>query len=188
MSISKVLHAITLHTCRALVSNPATAYDWDGVPGVCIPAYDASNTATFDETTGKPLRPDSFCQEAHSDSEHLTQHYTIVFNVFVLMQIFNEINSRKVPLRGVLCACMARSTCSLSRGLLSLECAFADPQRAQRVQRRVQKLDLPRHRDWHASHSGSGMGWVTCSRRTLCSMHIAVCMHTNGCERACMCV
>lgn len=25
-----------------------------------------------------------------------TEHYTIVFNVFVLMQLFNEINARKI--------------------------------------------------------------------------------------------
>jgi hypothetical protein len=64
--------------------------------GVCIPVYNASDPSTFDDA-GKPLRPDNFCQEAHSDSTHMTQHYTMVFNVFVLMQIFNEINSRKVP-------------------------------------------------------------------------------------------
>jgi len=79
-----------------LRSGRPTAYDWNNVPGVCIPPYNASDPSTFDASTGKPLRPDNFCQEAHSTAEHLTQHYTMVFNVFVLMQIFNEVNSRKI--------------------------------------------------------------------------------------------
>jgi hypothetical protein len=64
--------------------------------GVCIPPYNASDPSTFDATTGKPLRPDNFCQEAHSGGTDHTQHYTMVFNVFVLMQVFNEVNARKV--------------------------------------------------------------------------------------------
>ena len=79
-----------------LRSGRPTAFDWNGVPGVCIPAYNASDPATYDAATGKPLRDEHFCQAAHGDSEALTQHYTIVFNVFVLMQIFNEVNSRKI--------------------------------------------------------------------------------------------
>jgi len=63
---------------------------------VCIPPYNASDPATFDAATGKPLRPDNFCQEAHSGGTDHTQHYTMVFNVFVLMQVFNEVNARKV--------------------------------------------------------------------------------------------
>jgi magnesium-transporting ATPase (P-type) len=60
-----------------------------------MPVYNASDPSTYDKT-GKPLRSATFCAEAAGESEHLTQHYTIVFNVFVLMQVFNEINSRKI--------------------------------------------------------------------------------------------
>jgi len=79
-----------------LRSGRPTAYDWNGVPGVCIPPYNASDPATFDAATGKPLRPENFCQEAHSGGTDHTQHYTMVFNVFVLMQVFNEVNARKI--------------------------------------------------------------------------------------------
>ena len=78
-----------------LRSGRPTSYDWNGVEGVCMPVYNASDPSTYDKT-GKPLRSDTFCAEAAGESEHLTQHYTIVFNVFVLMQVFNEINSRKI--------------------------------------------------------------------------------------------
>ena len=38
---------------------------------------------------------DSAIDRADDDKEP-TQHFTIVFNTFVMMQIFNEINARKV--------------------------------------------------------------------------------------------
>jgi hypothetical protein len=41
-----------------LRSGRPTAYDWDGVPGVCIPVYNPADPKTFDAATGKPLRPD----------------------------------------------------------------------------------------------------------------------------------
>ena len=42
------------------------------------------------------MRAKDFCSEAHKGGGGATQHYTMVFNVFVLMQIFNEVNSRKI--------------------------------------------------------------------------------------------
>ena len=42
-----------------LRSGRPTAYDWNGVPGVCIPVYNASDPSTYDAATGKPLRPDT---------------------------------------------------------------------------------------------------------------------------------
>mmetsp|Transcript_5585 Transcript_5585/g.12989 ORF Transcript_5585/g.12989 Transcript_5585/m.12989 type:complete len:1056 (-) Transcript_5585:318-3485(-) len=77
-------------------SGRPAAYDWNGVPGACIPMYNSSDPSTFDAKTGKPLRPHDFCAGAHHGVSDNTQHYTMVFNVFVLMQIFNEINSRKI--------------------------------------------------------------------------------------------
>ena len=75
---------------------------------MCIPPYNSSDPSTFDAATGKPLRPDSFCQEAHSGGTDHTQHYTMVFNVFVLMQVFNEVNARKVIACAALMACSRR--------------------------------------------------------------------------------
>ena len=37
-----------------------------------------------------------FCHHAKGSASDTTQHYTMIFNVFVLMQCFNEINSRKI--------------------------------------------------------------------------------------------
>jgi Ca2+ transporting ATPase len=42
------------------------------------------------------LRPADFCKHQHGSAADTSQHYTMVFNVFVLMQCFNEINSRKI--------------------------------------------------------------------------------------------
>jgi len=43
-----------------------------------------------------PKRPEDYCKHARGGASDTTQHYTMVFNVFVLMQLFNEINSRKI--------------------------------------------------------------------------------------------
>jgi len=42
------------------------------------------------------LRAEGYCHHAKGSASDTTQHYTIIFNVFVLMQCFNEINSRKI--------------------------------------------------------------------------------------------
>jgi len=71
------------------------AYDMDGVEGVCPPVFNAADAATA-HADGSPLRPEDFCAEAHKGGGGCSQHYTMVFNIFVLMQIFNEINARKI--------------------------------------------------------------------------------------------
>jgi len=76
-------------------SGRPAGYDFNGVAGLCPPVYDAKDSSTFD-TLGKPLRAHDFCAQAHGGGGDKTQHYTMVFNVFVLMQLFNEVNSRKI--------------------------------------------------------------------------------------------
>jgi len=76
-------------------SGRPAGYDFNGVAGLCPPVYDAKDSSTFD-ALGKPLRADDFCAQAHGGGGDKTQHYTMVFNVFVLMQLFNEVNSRKI--------------------------------------------------------------------------------------------
>jgi len=56
-----------------------------------------------DFNTGKHLwLPDTMSSWNPNSGEHIlrypTQHYTFIFNIFVIMQLFNEINSRKVNL------------------------------------------------------------------------------------------
>jgi len=69
------------------------AYDFAGVAGVCPPVFNASDPSTIG-ADGLPLRAAEFCREAGGGGTN--QHYTMVFNVFVLMQVFNEINARKI--------------------------------------------------------------------------------------------
>jgi hypothetical protein len=77
--------------------------------GACPPAFNPmdkqswkKNPLSFDPQNPKtysriiPLRPDDFCKHSHGSSGSTTQHYTMIFNVFVLLQCFNEINSRKI--------------------------------------------------------------------------------------------
>jgi len=79
----------------ALRSGRPAAYDYNNVPGMCPPVFDPNDATTMD-SAGNPLRAANFCAEAGGSGAEKTQHYTIVFNVFVLMQLFNEINSRKI--------------------------------------------------------------------------------------------
>jgi Ca2+ transporting ATPase len=55
-------------------------------------AIDASGD-TFEGAI--PIRQRNYCEEQHGCGER-SVHMTIVFNVFVLLQIFNEINTRKL--------------------------------------------------------------------------------------------
>ena len=66
--------------------------------GACPPAYNPADKTTFTKSRGKqtPLRPEGYCKHAKGSASDTTQHYTMIFNVFVLMQCFNEINSRKI--------------------------------------------------------------------------------------------
>jgi len=66
--------------------------------GACPPVFDPNDKKTFTKSYGKvtPLRPEGYCHHAKGSASDTTQHYTLIFNVFVLMQCFNEINSRKI--------------------------------------------------------------------------------------------
>ena len=66
--------------------------------GACPPAFDGQDRSTFRRVRGEivPLRSPEYCKHSKGGEESSTQHYTMVFNVFVLMQLFNEINSRKI--------------------------------------------------------------------------------------------
>jgi Ca2+ transporting ATPase len=86
---------VYINNYGSLRSGRPAAYDFNGVPGLCPPVYDPKDSSTFD-ASGAPLRAADFCTEAHGGGTEKTQHYTMVFNVFVLMQLFNEINSRKI--------------------------------------------------------------------------------------------
>lgn len=44
----------------------------------------------------KALRPDDYCQEQHASEGVPNQHNAIIFTVFVLMQLFNQLNARKI--------------------------------------------------------------------------------------------
>eukprot|EP00291_Cryptomonas_curvata_P024180 CAMPEP_0172171232 /NCGR_PEP_ID=MMETSP1050-20130122/11774_1 /TAXON_ID=233186 /ORGANISM="Cryptomonas curvata, Strain CCAP979/52" /LENGTH=1025 /DNA_ID=CAMNT_0012842633 /DNA_START=72 /DNA_END=3146 /DNA_ORIENTATION=- len=64
----------------ALRSGRPASYDIDSLAGAC-PAVET--------------RPADYCAKTHGH-KHPTQHYTIIFNVFVLLQVFNEVNCRKI--------------------------------------------------------------------------------------------
>jgi len=66
--------------------------------GACPMAFDLEDKNTWKRVKGVvvPNRHPEYCKSHKGGEESATQHYTIVFNVFVLMQIFNEVNSRKI--------------------------------------------------------------------------------------------
>jgi len=61
-------------------SGRPASFDMSGLEGTCPPL---------------DKRPEGFCAQTHGHGTP-TQHYTIVFCTFVLMQIFNEFNARKI--------------------------------------------------------------------------------------------
>eukprot|EP00286_Rhodomonas_abbreviata_P007986 CAMPEP_0181334288 /NCGR_PEP_ID=MMETSP1101-20121128/26162_1 /TAXON_ID=46948 /ORGANISM="Rhodomonas abbreviata, Strain Caron Lab Isolate" /LENGTH=1182 /DNA_ID=CAMNT_0023444219 /DNA_START=304 /DNA_END=3852 /DNA_ORIENTATION=- len=73
----------------------------------CVFQYDQENPGTYYDVTGMPLdaqnsysghipmRAANYCAQAHGCGER-SQHYTMVFNVFVFLQVFNEVNARKI--------------------------------------------------------------------------------------------
>jgi magnesium-transporting ATPase (P-type) len=76
----------------------------------CVPRYDKNNTLTYFEVHGLPLDGSGVivsgvmpyrsslydgCNAGHSCGKP-SQHFTMVFHSFVFMQIFNEINARKL--------------------------------------------------------------------------------------------
>ena len=67
--------------------------------GACPPVYNQNDKSTYTKRRGgkiEPLRPVGYCRHAGGSNDGPSAHYTMVFNVFVLMQLFNEINSRKI--------------------------------------------------------------------------------------------
>lgn len=88
----------------------------------CLPVFNASDQSTYawvddkgrsegcancTQKTGadgpchstcvkEPRRPKDYCQEAHSKEGVPNQHNAIVFTVFVMMQLFNQLNARKL--------------------------------------------------------------------------------------------
>mmetsp|Transcript_31673 Transcript_31673/g.77666 ORF Transcript_31673/g.77666 Transcript_31673/m.77666 type:complete len:1129 (-) Transcript_31673:386-3772(-) len=68
----------------------------------CIAPFDDTNpkTFTFNETSGNmekvPNRPEHYCSQEHASSGLPSRHFTILFTTFVLMQLFNQINARKI--------------------------------------------------------------------------------------------
>lgn len=76
----------------------------------CIPAFNPADKVTFTvdaNGTSVPLRPASYCRKTAAAEAVPTQHYTIVFTCFVLLQWFNQINARKI--HGEVCACISSS-------------------------------------------------------------------------------
>lgn len=77
----------------------------------CVPLYDHTRSSTYvlvegiqlDSTGVKfggaaPLRAGQFdqCGSGHGGCKVPTQHFTMVFHAFVFLQVFNEINARKL--------------------------------------------------------------------------------------------
>jgi magnesium-transporting ATPase (P-type) len=74
----------------------------------CIGAFDQGKDKTFWQVSSMPIdasghaftgyipaRPHEYCHEAHGCGTR-SQHFTIIFNTFVWLQVFNEINARKI--------------------------------------------------------------------------------------------
>eukprot|EP00960_Hanusia_phi_P000098 2818-Hanusia_phi.AAC.5 len=57
--------------------------------GACPPVFDPADKKTFEKKRGKvvPLRSPEYCHHSKGSASDTTQHYTMIFNVFVLMQV-----------------------------------------------------------------------------------------------------
>mmetsp|Transcript_11064 Transcript_11064/g.26862 ORF Transcript_11064/g.26862 Transcript_11064/m.26862 type:complete len:1179 (+) Transcript_11064:172-3708(+) len=66
--------------------------------GACPMAFDLEDKNTWKRVKGVvvPNRHPEYCKSHKGGEESATQHYTIVFNVFVFLQVFNEVNARKI--------------------------------------------------------------------------------------------
>jgi magnesium-transporting ATPase (P-type) len=77
----------------------------------CVPKFDKLNSLTYYKVEGLPLDGSGVavtgvmpyrsslydgCGAGHADCGSPSQHFTMVFHSFVFMQIFNEINARKL--------------------------------------------------------------------------------------------
>ena len=58
-----------------------------GCPAGCPPAFDPEDSSTYTGWGRTPKRPEGYCRHARGSAADTTQHYTMVFNVFVLMQV-----------------------------------------------------------------------------------------------------
>ena len=71
-----------------------------GLNVTCVPLFNADDQSTYtlNVTSGEkvPLRPANYCHKTAAAEAVPTQHYTIVFTSFVLLQWFNQINARKI--------------------------------------------------------------------------------------------
>jgi Ca2+ transporting ATPase len=97
----------------ALRSGRPSDFDLELVPdqNTCVPKFDPEKSDSYYlikspaamaiDASGLtyqgyvPLRSKDYCQEVHGCGVK-SQHYTIIFNVFVFLQVFNEINARKI--------------------------------------------------------------------------------------------
>jgi len=64
----------------------------------CIAPFDEANPATYTVINGEtvPNRPEGYCVTEHSGHSQPSRHFTLLFTTFVMMQLFNQINSRKL--------------------------------------------------------------------------------------------
>jgi Ca2+ transporting ATPase len=67
----------------------------------CPPVFNPKNPSSWYSPSNNksekiPMRPPGFCSEAKQEHDTPTQHYTMVFTIFVLLQLFNQINARKI--------------------------------------------------------------------------------------------
>jgi magnesium-transporting ATPase (P-type) len=77
----------------------------------CVPKYDKSSVLSYFKVEGLPLDGSGVevtgvmpyrsslydvCGAGHSECGSPTQHFTMIFHSFVFMQVFNEINARKL--------------------------------------------------------------------------------------------
>lgn len=64
----------------------------------CIAPFNASNPATYlvVNMTKVPNRPEGYCATEFSGHSSPSRHFTLLFTSFVMMQLVNQINSRKL--------------------------------------------------------------------------------------------
>lgn len=63
----------------------------------CVPAFDPAEDSTFvvaaDNATKVPLRAEEYCSDEAEADGLPTQHYTLVFTAFVMMQLVNQVRA-----------------------------------------------------------------------------------------------
>jgi len=84
-----------------LKSGRPTSFDQDVFveEDFCVPFFNPKDNSTFalsEDGTMLPLRSEEYCREGAEQDGMPTQHYTLVFTAFVMLQLFNQINARKI--------------------------------------------------------------------------------------------